>query len=130
MLTSNAAERLTDRRVLGVEWMACHAASAGNGGDATAQSRHRVAFAGGGQVGADSLGRGRHRRQAVLAAPGLEVGKVGGVGPSCRRRVSGVLVSLRLREGQAGRAVGGLTPSRRTIWRLRASENGFAIGRA
>jgi hypothetical protein len=38
----------------------------------------------------------------VVAAPGLEVGKVGGVGPQRCGRVGGVLVGLGFRQGQGG----------------------------
>jgi hypothetical protein len=114
MRTPNAAQRLADRRVFGVERMAGHATGAGNGRDAAAQGRHGVAFAGGGKIGADDLGGGGHCLKTVLAAPGHEVGEVSGVRPQRRWRVGGVLVSLGLRQshgGTRGRRLGAVQAS-------------------
>src|SRR5580765_6196477 len=43
MLASDAAERLANRRMLGIEGMAGNATRTGNGGNSTAQRRHRIA---------------------------------------------------------------------------------------
>ncbi len=82
VLDQTAAEQegLPNRRVFGVERVARDATGARNRGDPPAQGWHGVAFAGGGQIGADDFRRCRHRLEAVLAAPCLEVGQVGRIG--------------------------------------------------
>src|SRR5271166_3406173 len=45
VLAPDAAEGLTDRRMLGIEGVACDAAGTGDGGDTPAQGWQRVAFA-------------------------------------------------------------------------------------
>ena len=80
--------------MFGVERETGNATGPRNRRDASAQGRHGVAFAGGGQIGADNLRCRRHRRQAILDAPRLEIRQIGGVGSQRRRRIGGVLVCL------------------------------------
>jgi hypothetical protein len=98
MLASDAAERLADRRMFGVEGMTGNAACAGNGGNSTAQSWHRITFACSRQIGADYLGCCGHGGEAVPVTPGLVVREVGRISPQGRRGIRGVLVGLRLGE--------------------------------
>ena len=80
VLAADPTESFADSRVLGIERTANDAAGAGDCCDPAAESRQRVAFAGGGKEGADDLGCGRHRLEAVLGAPGIEVRPVRGKG--------------------------------------------------
>ena len=98
VLAADAAQRLADRRMFGVERMSGDAASPSDGGDPAAQGRHRVALTSRGEIGADDFGRRRHRREAVLRTPSLEVGDIGRVGPQCRLRVGPVLVGFGFRQ--------------------------------
>ena len=74
--------------MLGIEGMAGNATRTGDGGDPTAQGRHRVAFAGRRQIGSDHLGCGRHGDETVPVAPGLVVREVGRIGPQGRRGIA------------------------------------------
>ncbi len=98
MLASDAAERLADRRMLGVEGMAGNATSTRNGGNSTAQGRHRIPFTSSRQIGADHLGCCGHGDETVPVAPSLVVREVGRISPQGRRGIRGVLVALRLGE--------------------------------
>ena len=114
MLASDAAERLADRRMLGVEGMTGNAACAGNGGNSTAQSWHRITFACSRQIGPDHLGCCGHGDETVPVAPGLVVREVGRIGPQGCRSIRGVLVGLRLGERHR----------RARSWRLGAAQAG------
>jgi hypothetical protein len=94
MLVPDAAKRLADRRILGVEGMAGNATRTGNGGDSRAQGRHRKTFTSRRQIGPDHLGCCRHGDESVPVAPGLVVREVGRVGPQGCRGIRGVLVGL------------------------------------
>ena len=115
MLAADAAERLADRRMLGVERMPGDTAGAGNGGNSAAQGRHRVALAGRRQIGPDHLRRCRHGDETVPVAPGLVVREVGRISPQRRRGICGVLVGLRLGERYCC-ARGGRAAPRRANW--------------
>jgi hypothetical protein len=73
MLAGDAAERLANGGVLGVERLTGDTAGTGYGGYAAAQRRQRKSLAGGRQISADDMWGGRHRLEAVLLAPGLVV---------------------------------------------------------
>jgi hypothetical protein len=94
MLTPNAAERLADRRVLGVERMTGNATRTGNGSNSTAQGGHRITFTSSRQIGPDHLGCRRHGDESVPVAPGLIVREIGRIGPQGCRSIRGVLVRL------------------------------------
>jgi hypothetical protein len=96
MLTSDAAERLADRRMLGVEGMAGNATRTGLGGNSRAQGRHHIAFTSSRQIGPNHLGCCGHSDEAVPVAPGLVGREVGRLGPQGRSSIRGVLVGLRL----------------------------------
>jgi hypothetical protein len=98
MLASDAAERLADRRMLGVEGMAGNATRTGNGGNSTAQSRHRITFTGSGQIGPNHLGCCGNCDETVPIAPGFVVREVGRISRQGCRGIRGVLVGLRLGE--------------------------------
>jgi hypothetical protein len=88
-------ERLADRRMPGVEGMAGNATRTRNGGNATAQRRHRTAFPGRCQVSSHHLWCGRHGDETVPVAPGLVVREIGRISQQGRRGIRGVLVGLR-----------------------------------
>jgi hypothetical protein len=84
--------------MLGVEGMAGNATRTGNGGNSTAQRRHRIAFAGRRQVGSHHLWCGRHGDETVPVAPSPVVREVGRISPQGRRGIGGIPVGLRLGE--------------------------------
>ncbi|CAN7630396.1 hypothetical protein LJR225_004852 [Phenylobacterium sp. LjRoot225] len=80
MPPADPAQRLADRWMLGVERMAGDAAGPGDRRYPSTQSRKRVAFAGGRQVGADDFRPRRDGREPVPLAPGGDVGQVRRIG--------------------------------------------------
>ena len=98
MLAPDATERLSDRRMPGVEGMAGDATRTGYGGNATAQGRHRITFTSRCQIGPDYLGCRRHGDEPVPVTPSLVVREVGRISPQGRRGIRGVLVGLGLGE--------------------------------
>jgi hypothetical protein len=81
MLAPDATERLSDRRMPGVEGMAGDATRTCYGGNSPAQGRHRTTFTSRRQIRPHPLGCRRHGDESVSVAPGVVVRKVGRIGP-------------------------------------------------
>ena len=99
----DAAQRLADGGVAGVEALFGRAVRPADGDQPPAQRRQAVARRERGEVGAHRLRARRHRPPPLPRAPGAEAGEVGAVGAQRLRRVGRGAVAARGEVGRGGR---------------------------